>query len=95
MHTAYWSALTLALVNPMTILPYFAIALTVMLADGFFLRSAAWEVLGAVFAVTLWYAMISGGVLLLPRRLTRALVRRLNLAAGAGLIGFGMVTWLR
>ena len=85
-HGAYLSALLLALSNPMTILPYLAVA-SAMAVRG---RGALWIVPGAALGAAAWYGTLSLGVAMLHHRVVGAILPRLNIASGLVLIGFGL-----
>lgn len=88
---SYLAALALALSNPMTILPYLAVATAVAgVGEGEGLLSA-WSVPGVVLAVTGWYAGLSSLASLARRHLAGRLGRALNAVAGAMLLGFAAV----
>ena len=88
---AYGSSLMLALSNPMTILPYLALA---TVAAGSSVGGAAlslWSIPGVVLAAATWYAGLSLVSAALRRGLAPGTARVLNLVAGGLLIGFGAI----
>jgi threonine/homoserine/homoserine lactone efflux protein len=87
---AYISTLVMALCNPMTVLPYLAMASTLSAslsgkASGLFLL----PLLGVFAGAMSWYAALSCGTVLLRRSVSGVTARRLNLVAGGILIGLG------
>ena len=85
-HGAYMSALLLALSNPMTILPYLAVASTVAVRG----QGGLWIVPGAALGAAAWYGTLSLGAAMLHRKVVRAILPRLNIASGLALISFGL-----
>lgn len=84
---AYFSTLLLAVSNPMTILPYLALATAGPGTDGH--HASPWTILGILLGTALWYAVLSTAAAALRGRLAR-LVPHLNLASGIALIAFGL-----
>jgi len=95
--TAYATAFLLAISNPMTILPYLALASTFAagnnpFAINSFWANGPWMAFGVILGTSSWYSVLCGGATLLRSRLGQNVMNRLNLAAGGALIGLG--TWL-
>ena len=84
---AYLSTFLLALSNPMTILPYFALATATAGANP--LDALPWTILGILLGTALWYATLSTAAAALRGRLA-GLVPHLGRAAGLALIAFGL-----
>jgi threonine/homoserine/homoserine lactone efflux protein len=83
---AYGGALLLALSNPMTFLPYLAIACGDVIGD----RRFALTLAGVLIGATAWYVVLSGGVSLLRGCLGERTMRWLNVASGITLFGMGL-----
>jgi threonine/homoserine/homoserine lactone efflux protein len=94
MTATYASTLSLAVSNPMTVLPYLAVASGVgATAPGTGL--SAWSIPGVMLGAGAWYAMLTLGTWLLRRHLKPAVLTPLNRIAGAALIGFGAFLGIR
>ncbi len=93
-HAAYLCGLMLALSNPMTILPYLAIASAITTEAIGPVSSAFLMVPGVMFGATCWYAALSSGASVLRRGVARAVTGHLNAGAGIALIGFGVIVGL-
>jgi threonine/homoserine/homoserine lactone efflux protein len=92
---AYLSTLLLTLTNPMTILSFTAIFAGLGLAEtGGDPLSAGILVLGVFCGSAAWWLLLSGGVSLLRRRVTPAVLRWVNRIAGMVIIGFGVVAFV-
>ena len=85
----YMSTVGLALSNPMTVLPYLAIASGSAAAGTNHLTLSPWSIPGVLLGATGWYLVLSSGVILLRARFGSRMIRHLNLVAGGALIGFG------
>jgi threonine/homoserine/homoserine lactone efflux protein len=83
----------LALANPMTLLPYFAFAGSMVLTDP--IGGLVLTVCGVGLGTLFWYWTMSGSAWLLRKRLPRRLLMHLHLIAGPALIAIGIVTILR
>jgi threonine/homoserine/homoserine lactone efflux protein len=91
---AYVTGLLLALSNPMTILPYAAIASTSVMAENGQDADPTWAIIGVVLGAASWYTTLSGSVWLLRGGLSQRVLSWLNRLAGAALIGFGILVGL-
>ncbi len=87
---SYASTLVLALSNPMTILPYVAVA-TVTVEDA---ALSAWSIPGVMLAASTWYALLSGVTTVLRRGMPVTLSRSLNIGAAGVMIASGLVITL-
>jgi threonine/homoserine/homoserine lactone efflux protein len=91
LRAGYSSAFMLTLSNPMTIIPYLAVASAAAadhLGDA---PLSVWSVPGVVIACALWYATLSNLASLINNGLKFRLDRYLNAVAGTILIVFGVV----
>jgi threonine/homoserine/homoserine lactone efflux protein len=92
---AYTAGLLLALSNPMTILPYAALASGVAAIDPGKGLNLGWMVAGIILGTVSWYAALSSSAWLLSKHLPQRVLSRLNWFAGAVLIGFGLLILTR
>lgn len=88
---AYSSTLMLALSNPLTILPYAAVASGVALSDQPGSPLSFWSVLGVMLGSIAWYAALSVGGAHFCKSLSMQMTRRLNRLAGAGFVVIGVL----
>lgn len=88
--TAYVSGLTLALANPMTILPYLALAATMAREAGNPAATMTLMVAGDIAAILGWYVLLSFAAARLRSRVGQAALQRLHLATAAIMIGLGV-----
>ena len=91
---AYLSGFMLALTNPMTVLPYLAIASTNAMGAIGLDHSDLLMVPGAMLGAAGWYAALSGIAALLRHGFARLIIRYLNVGAGAALLGLGVIVGL-
>ena len=77
----YASTLTLAVTNPLTILPYLAVASGAAAGALGGTELSAWSVPGVMLGAAAWYAALSQGVSLLGLYVRPATMRPLNLSA--------------
>ena len=92
---SYLSSLALALSNPMTILPYIAVASEASGAETTDALLSSWFVPGVVAGAATWYALLSAGASMFHTGLPGKFRRRLNLLAGVMLMTFGMWVAIR
>ena len=92
---AFLTTLMLALFNPMTILPYLAIASALTMETSSSVGSSALMVVSVMLGATCWYAVLSSGASVFRHAFTKVMIGRLNLGAGAAMIGFGIIVGLR
>ena len=92
---AFASSFTVALCNPLTVVPYLLVASSNTAAGYASAALTLWSVLGVFLGTATWYAAISGAAALLRSSLPPAAIRTLNQIAGALLIGFGLLTAIR
>ena len=93
--TDYATGLLLALSNPMTILPYAALASGVAAIDPGKGLNLGWMVAGIILGTVSWYAALSSSAWLLSKHLPQRVLSQLNWFAGAVLIGFGVLILTR
>jgi threonine/homoserine/homoserine lactone efflux protein len=93
-HKAFASSFAVALFNPLTIMPYLLVASGGAVAQAGDASLSAWSVPGVLLGATAWYAVVSTGAALFRTGLPQGAIRLLNHAAGAMLIGFGLMTGL-
>ena len=95
MRRAYASTLMLSLSNPMTIIPYLALA--TMAAEGNIggATLSLWCVPGVMVAAATWYACISCVTAKMRNGISPGLAKALNLVAGGSLIVFGAIVGRR
>jgi threonine/homoserine/homoserine lactone efflux protein len=86
---AYGSTLVLALLNPMTILPYLAAASGFAEGAPFYSRGSLFVVAGVMVGAMSWYLALSSATALCRQWVSGIAAGRLNLAAGTMLIGLG------
>ena len=87
------STLALTLANPSTILSFAALFAGLGLGGGERESSAATAmVVGVFLGSALWWLLLTGGIGLVRRLVTAALVRGVNVVAGLALCGFGVLT---
>jgi threonine/homoserine/homoserine lactone efflux protein len=92
---AYGSTVALTLTNPSTILSFTAVFAGVGLGGaGADRTSAGLLVLGVFLGSTLWWLLLSSGVGLFGRALTRARMRWVNRVSGAALLALGLLALL-
>ena len=91
----YGSTLALALSNPMTALPYLAIASGSQPAEIGDALFSSWSVPGVVAGSGAWYALLVAGASLLRAGVPGLFLRHLNLLAGSMLIVLGLWIGLR
>jgi threonine/homoserine/homoserine lactone efflux protein len=90
--SSYLATLGLTLTNPLTILSFAAILAGLGVGTaGDDYAAAALLVLGVFTGSALWWLLLSGGISLLRLRLTPAILRWVNRASGAIIVGFGVV----
>jgi threonine/homoserine/homoserine lactone efflux protein len=88
---AYISTFALTITNPATILSFAAVFAGMGAASGAAdYGEALLLVLGVSCGSALWWLLLSGGVSLLRARVTEAVLRWVNWAAGAIIIAFGL-----
>ena len=89
--TAYLSTLALTITNPITILYYVGIFVALGLAkDGADFRSAVILVTGVFIGSAAWWLTLSGGVALLRKHITPALLSWVNRLSGVAICVFGV-----
>ena len=86
---AFASSLTIALCNPLTLLPYLAVAAGSAAAETQASSFSSWSILGVIIGVAAWYACLTVIASCLRARLSPRLLQRLNVVSGVVLIGFG------
>lgn len=86
----YLAGLLLALTNPTTVLPYFALAGSGLFVARNGFSTLAATVIGVLLGSAAWYATLSGSVWALKDRLPQPVLSRLHLLAGVTLIGMGL-----
>lgn len=87
---AYGSSLAFALSNPMTVLPYLALASGTVMEDANGQLFSSWSVPSVMMGAVAWYAVLSMVASMLRPGLMGRLARPLNLLAGCILIVFGI-----
>lgn len=87
---AYGSGLALALSNPMTVLPYLALASGAAAGDTTGQLFSSWSVPGVMAGALAWYALLSTVFAAFRPGLLRELLRPLNLVAGSILVVFAI-----
>lgn len=90
MPTTYGSSLALALSNPMTVLPYLALATGAAAGSGTGQLFSSWSVPGVITGAITWYAILSIAASAFRPGAVRGLVRPLNLIAGCILVVFSI-----
>ena len=88
---AYASSLMLSLSNPMTIIPYLALATITAESNAASSTLSLWSVPGVIMAAATWYSGLSFVTAKLRRGIGGGMARLLNLAAGSSLICFGVI----
>ena len=83
MLAAYVSTLFLAISNPMTILPYFALASVLATASPLY-------PIGSFLGALSWYVLLSVGTASLRLSVKKIAVEQLNVVTGGLLIGIGV-----
>lgn len=94
LRAAYGSLLLLSLSNPMTILPYLAVATAVTGASQQGPALSLWSVPGVMLAAASWYAGISLATGIIRRHLSLPVAAILNRVAGMVLVSFRVITGL-
>jgi threonine/homoserine/homoserine lactone efflux protein len=92
---AYASTLMLSLSNPMTIIPYLALATVAAEEDIGSATLSLWSVPGVMVAASTWYGCISFVTGIMRSGISPNMSRVLNLVAGGSLIVFGAVVGRR
>ena len=87
----YASSFVVALSNPMTLVPYLALAAVVAEESTSHAGLSFWSVPGVMVATATWYACLSLVASSLRGGLTIGMARSMNLVAGGLLIGFGVL----
>jgi threonine/homoserine/homoserine lactone efflux protein len=85
---AFVSTLSLTLANPPTILAFTAIFAGAGLAAGADYRAAALLVAGVFTGSAAWWLILIGAAHAMRKRLSRGLLRAINLASGTVILGF-------
>ncbi|MBV9825543.1 MAG: LysE family transporter [Alphaproteobacteria bacterium] len=88
-HAAYASGLMLSLSNPLTIIPYLALATAAATERSAGASLSLWSIPGVVLGAFTWYATLSFATSLLRRGVPKGMTRFLNLLGGCTFIGFG------
>ena len=89
---AYGSTFLLTLTNPLTIISFLAILVSLGMGAGEASYGAALLVVVGVFSGSLlWWLALSGATSLLRARLSPAALRWVNLVSGAVVLGFGVM----
>jgi threonine/homoserine/homoserine lactone efflux protein len=89
MRVAYASALLLTLTNPMTIIPYLALATVAAEGDIGGSTLSFWSIPGVMMAAATWYAGLSLATGIMRCGLSLKAAKLLNLVAGGSLVIFG------
>lgn len=90
--TAYVAGLTLALSNPMTIVPYLALAAALAAHQPTNqIRTMSLLVAGDIAGIFAWYLLISIGASWLRSRVGHQVLNWLNVSTGGILVGFGVL----
>lgn len=89
------ASLLLAISNPLTLMPYLAVAAGVQGAGAGSGAFSAWSIPGVVAGVALWYACLTITASALHRQLPSRLLRHLNLVSGLALIALSVHVALR
>lgn len=92
---AYLSTAALTLGNPMTILSFVAVAAGLGIVAESSYAAAAALVSGVFLGSTAWWALLSAWVAGMHRRITPAVLQRINRTSGIALFGFGAVEIVR
>ena len=87
---AFLSALLIAAANPMTILPYLAIAAAPQAESPLIVSSAFAAPIAVMLGSAFWYLVLTLGAKAMARNLQKATLDRLNSLAGILLIGLGV-----
>ena len=87
---AYGSSLVFALSNPMTLLPYLALASGTVVEDAAGQLFSPWSVPGVMVGAVAWYAVLSIVASMFRPGVMQGLVGPLNLLAGSILVVFGI-----
>ncbi len=87
---AYGSSLVFALSNPMTLLPYLALASGAAVGGTTGQLFSSWSVPGVMVGAIAWYAVLSTVASMLRPGVMQGLMRPLNLLAGSILVVFGI-----
>lgn len=87
---AYLECLMLALSNPMTMLPYLAVATSLASAEPAVSHfGTAVLASGAICGALSWYLAIAGLTVMASQRIGQLMTKRLDLLSGLALVGFG------
>ena len=89
MRMAYASTLILSLSNPMTIIPYLALATMAVEEDMGSHALSLWSIPGVMMAAATWYSGISFVATIIRSGISPGMAKLLNLVAGGSLIVFG------
>jgi threonine/homoserine/homoserine lactone efflux protein len=90
MTVTYASTLSLAVSNPMTLLPYLALVSGAGATAPGGTALSAWSIPGVMLGSAGWYAALSQGMWLLRRHLKPGILQPLNVVAGGMLVCFGV-----
>ncbi len=94
-HVAYGSSLALALSNPMTVLPYLAVASAAGPIGAGEEMFSFWSVPGVIAGAAAWYGVLAAGASLLRAGMPGQVGRQLNLVSGSMLMVVGLWIALR
>ncbi len=92
---AYASTLLLAMSNPMTILPYAAVASSAALDATPETPFSSWSVPGVMIGAAAWYGLLCLGTSHFCKGISEGMTRRLNQVAGTVLIVIGALLLVR
>ena len=88
--SAFLSALLIAAANPMTMLPYLALAAAPQAESPLTMNRAFAAPIAVMLGSTSWYLVLTLGAKAMARHLQKATLDRLNILAGILLIGLGV-----
>ncbi|MFC0407271.1 LysE family translocator [Roseomonas elaeocarpi] len=94
-HVAFASSFSVALCNPLTVLPYLLVASSAATIEAADAPLTAWSIPGVLVGATAWYAAVSTAAAMFRSSLSEGATRVLNHAAGTLLIGFGLMVGCR
>jgi threonine/homoserine/homoserine lactone efflux protein len=93
--SAFMSTLLIAAANPMTMLPYLAIAAVPQAGSPLIMSRGFAAPVGVMLGSAAWYLVLALGTNAVFQNLQKATLDRLNIFAGILLIGLGAALWAR
>ncbi len=91
LRAAYASALVVALTNPLTVVPYLALATVAAEENTGGPALSLWSVPGVMVGAATWYSALTGITSIMRSGISPGVARTLNRVAGSAMIVFGLL----